>query len=324
MLYGFGLIVEAMLWGLTSCKGEAGCSRILCVEGLNKLRLFLFSPIYTLAFASTHSFVIIIAAALGMVHRAHAFENKTHDRMYGATSPLESHKNFVNKGKFRPRKFDYATKSETTGETSSSMSAGSKTSGTSSEDSALRNWTAHSEQMPSGQAVDEDDLADLDHAVAEREIKRKKHRRHKKRKKHKKKHKPKNTTVRPTGAIVTVYMTCIKGVYRGRLVNKQVEFFTTFTLGSDRKCEVRLELDDEISGVHGTVRAKEEGGEMAFYYVDSSANGSHVAKEYAEEGVEFPLNPLDVIALGDETELVMTLEPIEHHHHKALCNTANR
>jgi hypothetical protein len=313
---------------LTSCKGEAGCSRILCVEGLNKLRLFLFSPIYTLAFASTHSFVLIIAAALGMVHAAHAFENKTHDRMYGAASPLESHKDFVNKGKFRPRKFDYSTSAKK--DSKDSLSSG-KASDNTSEESALRNWTAPpppppavSEQMrPTETALDKDDLSDLDQTLAGAE-KRRKHKKRKKHKKHKKKHGSKKTAVLPARATMTVYVTAIKGVYRGRLMNKKVEFLTTFMFGSDRKCDVRLELDDEISGVHGTVRAEEEDEGVVFYYVDSSANGSHVAKEFAEEGVECQLNPLDVIALGDETEIVMTLEPIEHHHHKILCKAADR
>ena len=202
VLYGVGLVVEKMLWGLTSCKGEAGCSRILCVEGLNKLRLFLFSPIYTLAFASTHSFVIIIAAALGMVHMAHAFEHKTHDRMYGASSPLESHKTFVNKGKFRPRKFIYSDTVEDTSK--GDMPTGSKLAGADSETAALRCWTtptlpatAISEQVLPTEALHKSDLSDMGQAVFTDEAKTKKKKKRKKHKKHKKAHGSKKTAVRP-------------------------------------------------------------------------------------------------------------------------------
>ena len=49
--------------------------------------------------------MIVVASAFGLVHVAHVYEHKLHQRMHGVESPLESHKDFVSKGKYRPRKF---------------------------------------------------------------------------------------------------------------------------------------------------------------------------------------------------------------------------
>ena len=105
------MLLEGILWVLVSCRGEAGCLRTLAVLSLNRLRLLLLSPVYTCLFSLTHTFLIVVASAFRLVHLAHMYEHKLHQRMHGVHSPLESHKDFVSKGKYRPRKFVMPTTS---------------------------------------------------------------------------------------------------------------------------------------------------------------------------------------------------------------------